>query len=121
MPKVVPTYILVIILFLIGVAIVIFPYFNNAFQERRAVEIIKSLPEVKKLQTYPHSFVWIDRIEGNYFIIQTGTINGFEDEVTHTATFNWYKVDKDTGKIACSMHSYDNKGNYINKIANACP
>lgn len=31
----------------------------------------------------------------------------------HTATFNWYTLDKQTGKLLCSFVIYDAKGNYV--------
>jgi len=36
----------------------------------------------------------VHRIENNYYVIQV-----FENMPSHTATFNWYKVNSQTGEI----------------------
>lgn len=59
----------------------------------QAIQTVKNLPEVKTYtQNTPNSQVRLDHEENPNYIIQV-----YEVKNGHTATFNWYKVNKATG------------------------
>jgi len=61
----------------------------------QATGTVKSLPEVKNyLQNTPNSQVRLDHEESQNYVIQV-----YEIKNGHTATFNWYKINKITGKV----------------------
>lgn len=67
----------------------------NKLNKEEAVAKIKSLPEVKEyLKRVPNGSVLVSSDENNEFMIQV-----FEIKNGHTATFNWYYVNKITGEI----------------------
>lgn len=91
-----------------------------------AVQIVKNLPEV---QQFLNKVGWnnpapgvtseptvdFDAEVGNYYSIHVYELvsdKNYND--SHTATFNWYKVDKCTGEIRCSFSIYakDSDGSY---------
>ena len=67
--------------------------FNN--DKISAVNKVKALPEViDYLRRIPNGLVAINGEENGSYLIQV-----YEIKNGHTATFNWYKVDKTTGEI----------------------
>lgn len=63
--------------------------------ENQVLEIVKNLPEVKEyLKNVPEAQIVVDHEENNMFVVQV-----FEVKDGHTATFNWYEIDKKTDKI----------------------
>jgi len=59
----------------------------------QAIQTTKNLPEVKTyIQNTPNSQIKLDHEEGQNYIIQV-----YEIKNGHTATFNWYKINKNTG------------------------
>lgn len=72
------------------------PTFDNksAFISKdEAVAKIRSLPEVAEyLKTVPEAIVEVDDEENDSY-----SIHVYEIKDSHTATFNWFTVDKKTG------------------------
>lgn len=65
----------------------------EAINPSQAVQAVKNLPEVTTyLQNTPNSQVRLDHEEDQNYIIQV-----YETKNGHTATFNWYKINKTTG------------------------
>lgn len=61
----------------------------------QAIQTVKNLPEVKNyLQNTPDSQIRLDHEEGQDYVIQV-----YETKNGHTATFNWYKINKTTGTV----------------------
>ncbi len=97
-----------------------------SFTKEKAVEIVKTLPEVKQYLLSP--VVNTDKsISYEYFVEEDKTQSTkntkniwvysyirYKDtpEGNHAVTFNRYSVDNYSGKIECSLHIYD-KGKYI--------
>lgn len=70
-------------------------YKNNISPKKDAVAKVKALPEVKDyLKRVSSGLVAINGEVDNSYLIQV-----YEIKNDHTATFNWYKVDKKTGEI----------------------
>lgn len=68
---------------------------SAAVSEEEAVTRVKALPEViNHLKRVPNGLVLINGEEDNAYMIQV-----YEFKNGHTATFNWYKVNKTTGKV----------------------
>lgn len=81
--------------------------------QQQAINIIKDLPEVENYLDEKNTFIRAEERGTDYWVVQVGSINkSTEDTPPHTATFNWYKIDK-TGKIVCSMFIYDKKGKFL--------
>ncbi len=60
-----------------------------------AVAKVKSLPEViDYLKRIPNGLVAVNGEEDSTYIVQV-----YEFKDNHTATFNWYTVDKTTGEV----------------------
>lgn len=75
----------------------------STLSEEQAVSKIKNRPEVKEyLQNVPDGQVQLDHFDEttNLYLVQV-----FEVKNGHTATFNWYEVDKTTGQ-AKKMFDY---------------
>ena len=63
--------------------------------ERKAVAKVKALPGVEEyLKRVSHGRVEVNGEEENEFHVQV-----YEIKDDHTATFNWYSVDKITGEV----------------------
>lgn len=62
---------------------------------KQAIENVKNLPEVQQfLKDVPNGRVEVDNeLEGEI------NVHVYEIKDGHTATFNWYKVDKITGAV----------------------
>lgn len=68
---------------------------KRTISEEEAVSKVKALPEViDYLKRVPSSLVLVNGEEDNAYMVQV-----YEFKNGHTATFNWYKVDKKTGEI----------------------
>lgn len=68
---------------------------NGLISKENAVVKVKALPEVKDyLKRISNGQVLINGEENNSYMIQV-----YEYKNNHTATFNWYKVDKTTGDV----------------------
>ena len=68
---------------------------NRNFSKEEAITKVKALPEViDYLKRVPNGLVLINGEEDNAYMVQV-----YEFKNDHTATFNWYKVDKTTGKV----------------------
>ena len=113
--------------FLLGVGITYFYIAshktdNPAIPKAEALKIVRSLPEIKRYisQLRNRNDLYIDANEQKgktgkkYWLVQVATINCIPSfSFCHTATFNWYTLDANTGKIKCSMLAYDNSGREI--------
>lgn len=67
---------------------------SAAVSKEEAVAKIRALPEViDYLKRVPNGLVAVNGEEDNAYMVQV-----YEIKDGHTATFNWYKVDKTTGK-----------------------
>ncbi len=68
---------------------------NNAISKEQAIAKIRALPEViDYLKRVPNGLIAVNGEENDSYSVQAyEIING------HTATFNWYKVDKITGTV----------------------
>lgn len=109
----------VVVLLLFLLLLVSFLAFVNpqkSLTKTDAENLVRKLPEVKdKLN---NSSGWVvnaeDRHDDYWYIQVAEVINDSSKGTTtglgHTATFNWYKVDKNNGKIVCSMFNYDENG-----------
>jgi hypothetical protein len=63
--------------------------------ESEALAKIKTLPEVMDyLKRVPNGLVSVNGVEDNSYLVQV-----YEIKDGHTATFNWYTVNKQTGEI----------------------
>lgn len=68
---------------------------SGKITEQQAVKQVKSQPEVQDyLKRVSNGIVEVDNEEvGRY------NVHAYEIKDGHTATFNWYQVDKDTGEV----------------------
>lgn len=79
---------------------ILFAFFklNNrtrVFSKNEAIEKVKILSEVKDyLKKVPHAQISVNGEEDDSYLIQV-----YEIKDRHTATFNWYKVNKTTGEV----------------------
>lgn len=74
---------------------------NDKITASDTIDAVRNLPEVKDyLKEVPGAKVVLDHEEPetNSYFIQV-----FEVKNGHTNTFNWYKVDKNTGKITAEF------------------
>lgn len=68
---------------------------NGVVSKEDAVAKIKALPEViDYLKRVPNGLVLVSGEKDNAYMVQV-----FEVKDRHTATFNWYKVNKTTGEV----------------------
>jgi len=87
----------------------------------QAEDLVKSLPEVKK-QLKNSKTEWIVEAidKHDVWTVQVAqvVIRCLENDEAcgNLATFNWYDVDKKSGKIICSMFIYDEDGEYTDKL-----
>jgi len=86
--------------------------------ESKAVDIIKQLPEVKNFLNLPfpsssRTVVEIDHSSNDNWYVHIYEIVKDTTTSSHTATFNWYGVDKCSGKIKCPFFKYDPQGNLV--------
>jgi hypothetical protein len=90
------------------------------------VNTVKALPEVKQYiegfkskSTQP--VIEIDNPDDK--IGDVWSVHVYENvkdtSTAHTATFNWYRVDKCTGTIKCSFSKYDSDGKYMGNSTEA--
>lgn len=91
-----------VLIFVIAVALIIpFVVFKNfistmtTISKEQATEKVKALPEViEYLKRVPNGLILVNGEENDAYLIQ---VYEFKDE--HTATFNWYSVNKNTGVV----------------------
>lgn len=83
------------------VLITLFVVFKNSqssmptVSKEQAVAKVKTLPEVVDyLKKVPNGIISVNGEEDNAYLVQV-----YEFKNDHTATFNWYKVNKTTGEI----------------------
>ena len=77
------------------------PIQKSPISDQEAIEKIRQLPDVKKyLRDVPTAKILIDHEEPE---TNSWVIHVFEIKNGHTATFNWYTVDKMTGKITAEF------------------
>ncbi len=68
---------------------------TSQITENEAIAKVKSLPEVTDyLKRVPNGLVLVNGKEDDAYLIQV-----YEVKDGHTATFNWYNVDKTTGSV----------------------
>jgi len=68
---------------------------NGSLSEDEAVAKVKVLPEVVDyLKRVPNGLVAVNGEDDNGYMVQV-----YEAKDGHTATFNWYNIDKSTGSI----------------------
>lgn len=68
---------------------------QSGVSEVDAVRMVKEMPEVKDyLKEVPNGLVDVNGEEENAYMVQV-----YEIKDGHTATFNWYTVDKATGEV----------------------
>ena len=97
----------------------------NIINKKDALNIVRNLPEVKeylkdgrqpvKSQT-SEAAVSIDKENKNSWNVHVYSIETYAANLnipSHEATFNWYSIDKCTGKILCELATYDAKGKFI--------
>jgi len=91
---------------------------KSSINTDRAIEIVKELPEVKShMQRFASKqskpIIEVDNSEEkdsqNWSVHVYENVN--DGKTYHSATFNWYTIDKCTGNSKCSFSKYDNKGN----------
>lgn len=99
----------------------------NNITDKQAINIIKHLPEVTKylnLSPTNDSESVIDvntsRLKDSFWTVHVYSIEKDTTTGVHTATFNWYSVDKCKGDIKCSFSEYDNNGEFI-KVSDKYP
>lgn len=68
---------------------------SNSLTKEEVITKVKALPEVTDyLKRVPSGLVEVNGEEDNVYLVQV-----YEFKDGHTATFNWYKVDKTTGEV----------------------
>ena len=89
---------MIVLIFIALVCGVVFFFFKSEIfssSEKKALMKIRALPEVVEfLKQVPDAHVEMNGEEENAYLIQV-----YEVKDDHTATFNWYSVDKTTGEI----------------------
>jgi len=99
------------------------PQVQNQITKAQAENIVKNLPEVKTIlkntevehlvEALDRNQIWTVRVAN---IVKDYVNGAYIDH--HLSTLNWYYVDKQTGKIICSMYVYDKNGEYKKEINN---
>lgn len=85
---------LVALIFLVGFVLLKNSAKNQTISKREAIAKVKALPQVTDyLKRVPNGLVLVNSEEDNAYMVQV-----YELKNGHTATFNWYKVDKTTGE-----------------------
>lgn len=68
---------------------------SGKLTKEEAIAKVKTLPEVKEyLKRVPNGLVAVNGEEDNTYMVQV-----YEFKDGHTATLNWYKIDKATGEV----------------------
>jgi len=95
--------------------------FQSQITQMQAEDLVRNLPEVKNKLDNSKS-EWIinaDDRKDNWYVQVAEVIEDTQAEDTertgHTATFNWYKLDKNAGEIICSWFYYDKEGKRLEK------
>lgn len=94
-----------------------------------AVDVVRPLPEVKnwyeqiaaapKPPFFVQALIEVDNPDDRstrYWVVHVyeRVQDGVGSNSFHSATMNWYSVDKCTGVIKCSFTNYDSSGKFIN-------
>lgn len=66
-------------------------------EDKKAMEIIQNLPDVKEFVQKENGIVEIDHVEGDSVFVHVYKITVHEEGGATTGTFNWYVVNKKTG------------------------
>lgn len=77
---------------------------------------IKALPEVSayiKSQPEKSTFITTSENNANTWNVEVGTVVTNIPGQNHATAFNWYIIDKTTGKVKCSMYVYDTAGTFV--------
>lgn len=96
----------------------------NSISADQAIDIAKQLPEVKSYlgrgtikssNQISKATIDVDSETAVSYTIHVYSNEQYlnDPEMAHKATFNWYTVDKCTGKIKCSFSIYDDAGKII--------
>lgn len=73
------------------------PTQSTTLTKQQALEKVRLLPEVQEyMEIVPNVRFMVEESSENPNI---WTVRVFEDKETHTATFNWYEVNKETGEV----------------------
>jgi hypothetical protein len=87
-----------------------------ASSKKSAEKTVEALPEVKAFMTNQQNtkpFVTTTDNSEETWSVNVGNVVTSTPGQNHTTTFNWYIVDKTTGKVKCSMYIYDTSGNFV--------
>lgn len=84
------------------------PINTSQIGEKEAIEKVRQLPDVKKYQKdVPNAKILLDHEEPE---TNSWVIHVFEIKNGHSATFNWYTVDKITGRITAEFDIFSDQG-----------
>lgn len=84
-----------LLLFLVGFSLLENNAKNGSISKEEATAKVKALSEViDYLKRVPNGLVLVNGEEDNAYLVQA-----YEIKEGHTATFNWYKVNKSTGEV----------------------
>lgn len=87
--------IILIVVLLIGVTAATFKHRTDTINKNQVIEKVKTRQDVVDyFKRVPQARVDIAREENDSYLIQV-----YEIKNGHTATFNWYKVNKTTGDV----------------------
>ncbi len=88
------------LLFCLGISWVV--YSGADMTQEKAVALVRQLPEVQKyLKKVPNAHIEMDHETDSQ---SAWVVHVFEIKNGHTATLNWFEVDKKTGKIQKEFH-----------------
>lgn len=80
---------------LVGLSVLKSDTKSGSISKNDAIIKVKALPEVKDyLKIVPNGLVAVNGEENKIYEVQV-----YELKNGHSATFNWYAVDKNTGKV----------------------
>lgn len=104
----------------------VFVFLGYIFFQQKTNQVedkVRALPEVQEfISRVDRHYIYAEDRGDDFWHIQVaevisdGEIDG--KEMTHTNTFNWYKVDN-KGNIVCSMFTYED-GKLLDVPANDC-
>ena len=86
--------------------------------ETEAESIVRQLPEVKAFLAIPYKdnskpFIEVQDNDPSAWTVWVAEAVRDNEMVGHSATFNWYAVEKRSGKILCSMFLFDEVGTFL--------
>jgi len=68
---------------------------DTSITPNQAIKLVKA----KYGYNNPSIYVEVDHMEGNNYVVHVYEVVMDDEETGHTATYNWYYVNKTTGKI----------------------